>query len=324
MLLPRPLVALALSALALAAQRPVRRDHAIFDYYVLEHDPHSTVSIHELSAVLGLEVVEPVGELLDHWLLSLRRSEITRRDGGDPVLDTLHRLRSAARAPVLGGHHARSLHDTHHAKRLVDSVRFVERQVLRQRTKRVVPAEFEERQKENDGMPHAVTVDPLKVAAKFGIHDPLFPEQWHIVSPTYPEHMMNVTPAWEAGITGKGVIVAMVDDGIDYESDDLAPNFVRVPHLPLANLLTCVLAGFSTPRAHTTSTITLRYQNPFSQTVRLFSPCVVGSDLIRSRPRHARYSLRWRDRGSQERRVWRWTCVRSQDCRSAYSFRAGD
>ncbi|CAL1705543.1 unnamed protein product [Somion occarium] len=37
--------------------------------------------------------------------------------------------------------------------------------------------------------------------------------------------MMNVTAVWEMGITGKGVISALVDDGLDYNSDDIAANF---------------------------------------------------------------------------------------------------
>lgn len=46
---------------------------------------------------------------------------------------------------------------------------------------------------------------------------------------SYPcRHMMNVTGVWKDGITGKGVTSAMVDDGIDYENPDLAPNFVRL------------------------------------------------------------------------------------------------
>ena len=37
---------------------------------------------------------------------------------------------------------------------------------------------------------------------------------------------MNVTGLWDLGFTGKGVISALVDDGLDYEHPDLAPNFV--------------------------------------------------------------------------------------------------
>jgi kexin len=46
--------------------------------------------------------------------------------------------------------------------------------------------------------------------------------------------MMNVTPVWDMGYTGKGVITALIDDGLDSESDDLKDNFVCVPPpLPL-------------------------------------------------------------------------------------------
>jgi kexin len=38
--------------------------------------------------------------------------------------------------------------------------------------------------------------------------------------------MMNVTGVWEMGIMGEGVITSLVDDGLDYRSQDLAENFV--------------------------------------------------------------------------------------------------
>jgi subtilisin family serine protease len=40
--------------------------------------------------------------------------------------------------------------------------------------------------------------------------------------------MMNVTGLWKEGVTGKGVISALIDDGLDYESDDLKANFVSL------------------------------------------------------------------------------------------------
>jgi hypothetical protein len=40
--------------------------------------------------------------------------------------------------------------------------------------------------------------------------------------------MMNVTGLWKEGVTGKGVISALLDDGLDYESDDLKANFVSL------------------------------------------------------------------------------------------------
>ena len=65
------------------------------------------------------------------------------------------------------------------------------------------------------------------LAKSLGIADPEFPSQWHLVNDEFPVHMVNVTPVWEEGITGKGVLSALVDDGLDFESDDLAANFVR-------------------------------------------------------------------------------------------------
>jgi hypothetical protein len=40
--------------------------------------------------------------------------------------------------------------------------------------------------------------------------------------------MLNVTGLWKEGITGKGVVSALVDDGLDFESGDLAANFVSL------------------------------------------------------------------------------------------------
>ena len=37
---------------------------------------------------------------------------------------------------------------------------------------------------------------------------------------------MNVKSAWRAGYTGKGVLVAVVDDGVNMNHPDLTSNFV--------------------------------------------------------------------------------------------------
>lgn len=37
---------------------------------------------------------------------------------------------------------------------------------------------------------------------------------------------MGVKEAWEAGFTGKGVKVTILDDGLDYTHKDLADNYV--------------------------------------------------------------------------------------------------
>jgi len=39
---------------------------------------------------------------------------------------------------------------------------------------------------------------------------------------------MNVESAWRAGYTGKGVLVAVVDDGVNMNHIDLVSNFVSI------------------------------------------------------------------------------------------------
>lgn len=37
---------------------------------------------------------------------------------------------------------------------------------------------------------------------------------------------MNVIPAWKEGITGKGIVVTILDDGLESDHPDLVENFV--------------------------------------------------------------------------------------------------
>lgn len=39
---------------------------------------------------------------------------------------------------------------------------------------------------------------------------------------------MNIGPAWQKGYTGKGVVVSILDDGIQTNHPDLAPNYVSL------------------------------------------------------------------------------------------------
>ncbi|KAF7327776.1 PHOMO B domain-containing protein [Mycena kentingensis (nom. inval.)] len=211
MLLPWSLLLLAqniLFAPQTLAARPAKRFYSTHAYYVLEHDPRTGVSLAEAAEALGVEVVEQAGQLEDHWLVRVEKPPadglVARGEALalDPVMETHKRLRRT----------------THLDRRSVDlaaSMPWLERQTLRQRVKRAPPP---------IGPPPDMTAQAI--ADRMDIRDPLFTQQWHLVNDEYPEHDMNVSGIWEIlGLSGKGVISSLVDDGLDYTSEDLKDNF---------------------------------------------------------------------------------------------------
>ncbi|XP_012281896.1 furin-like protease 2 [Orussus abietinus] len=55
--------------------------------------------------------------------------------------------------------------------------------------------------------------------------DPLFKEQWYLNGGAKDGFDMNLDPAWQRGYTGKGVVVSILDDGIQTNHPDLALNY---------------------------------------------------------------------------------------------------
>lgn len=55
--------------------------------------------------------------------------------------------------------------------------------------------------------------------------DPMFRQQWFINGGGRGGADMNVKPAWAKGYTGKGVVVSILDDGIQHNHPDLAQNY---------------------------------------------------------------------------------------------------
>lgn len=53
----------------------------------------------------------------------------------------------------------------------------------------------------------------------------MFANQWHINGGAKGGFDMNVGPAWSRGYTGKGVVVTILDDGIQTNHPDLAANY---------------------------------------------------------------------------------------------------
>ncbi|XP_064788549.1 neuroendocrine convertase 2 isoform X2 [Oncorhynchus masou masou] len=61
------------------------------------------------------------------------------------------------------------------------------------------------------------------------ITDPLFSKQWYLINTGQadgtPGLDLNVAEAWGLGYTGRGITIAIMDDGIDYLHPDLASNY---------------------------------------------------------------------------------------------------
>jgi kexin len=176
-----------------ASGKPARREWATHDYYVLEHIPSSGIAIEESARALGAEIIERL-DLPNHWLLRTPK-----------LVDANHELRHVLR---------RSAADNARV-----GVAYLEKQTLRQRVKRHMP--------ETEAGSAIRARNSSSVASTTGIADPDFSNQWHLVNDLNPSNSMNVSGLWALGITGEGVISAMVDDGLDYTSDDLAANFVN-------------------------------------------------------------------------------------------------
>jgi kexin len=217
-MLPRSIIFLIANlALSLASTRLSFDTH---DYYVIQHDPNGAAPLHECAERLGVQVVRQVGELANHWVVSIPRPRVDRRSGRDRVLETFKQLRLQAAM----GNHSRRSQEALVARRVVSSLKMLERQILRKRVKRDISALPRQAALPTQGAPNGPAV---AYATSIGLKDPLFPKQWHIVNDQNPQHMMNITGVWALGVTGKGVTSAMVDDGLDFDSDDLAANFVR-------------------------------------------------------------------------------------------------
>lgn len=58
--------------------------------------------------------------------------------------------------------------------------------------------------------------------------DPLFPDQWHLKNTGQhgiSGEDINVEPVWEKGIAGQGIVIGIVDDGLQHRHPDIADNY---------------------------------------------------------------------------------------------------
>lgn len=53
-------------------------------------------------------------------------------------------------------------------------------------------------------------------------------KQWYIYNTKNTGFDLNVLDVWKMGITGKGVVIALIDDGVDFSHPDLSGKFVSL------------------------------------------------------------------------------------------------
>lgn len=59
------------------------------------------------------------------------------------------------------------------------------------------------------------------------INDPLYPQQWHLHNREAGGLDMNVGSAWDTGVSGRGVTVCVVDDGLEWRHNDFGSSRFR-------------------------------------------------------------------------------------------------
>ncbi|ANB14761.1 kexin KEX2 [Sugiyamaella lignohabitans] len=165
---------------------------------------------------------QPLGSLKNHYLFSVEKDAASK--------DLLHNMGAGHTHP---NHHLEgklwhnsvqtdeSIHKRrldHHQELVVDGLKSLQVLVPHSLSKRLpipVPAP-----------PVDSSLQVIQDAMDYlQISDPLFPKQWHLINPIQPGHDINVTGVWYQNVTGKGIAVAVVDDGLDMDHPDLQANY---------------------------------------------------------------------------------------------------
>ncbi|XP_065071198.1 proprotein convertase subtilisin/kexin type 7-like [Rhopilema esculentum] len=70
--------------------------------------------------------------------------------------------------------------------------------------------------------------EPVRMRKKRALEfkDQFFPSQWHLVNLKFVNHDINVTAVWEHNVTGRGVAVAVIDDGVEWTNPDILDNYL--------------------------------------------------------------------------------------------------
>lgn len=60
---------------------------------------------------------------------------------------------------------------------------------------------------------------------EISFEDPMYPEQWHLHNSKTKGMDINITEIWYHNISGEGVVVAVIDDGLEWNNPDIRDNY---------------------------------------------------------------------------------------------------
>lgn len=207
-------IALALSLVGAASANLHPRAIDSREFFALHLD--DTTSPSHIADTLGARHEGQIGELAGHHTFSLPREQ---SDDFNALLDDLRSKRKLRRraAPGIAPRSTDPLDGILWSEKLARP-----RQRLHKRIPPPIP-EVAPRFTSEAEMKMLETQN--EIIHTLGITDPIFKDQWHLFNALQPGHDLNVTGLWMDGVTGEGVVTAIVDDGLDMYSDDLKPNY---------------------------------------------------------------------------------------------------
>lgn len=195
------------------------RDHTLFDYFAVHLEKLADPKT--VAAGLNATLEGPLGELPDHYTFSCPKDQGAQLEAQLQELKRRRLLRKRGLGIAVGDGG--------------EDVKWHQKQELKQRlVKRIPPPPRDEREAAAPPSYNAEQLDQQQQADKskfediakaLDITDPIFLEQWHLFNYIQKGVDVNVTGVWQNGITGTGVISAIIDDGLDFTSHDLKPNY---------------------------------------------------------------------------------------------------
>lgn len=190
------------------------RTYETHDFFALHLD--DSITPEYVAEALGAHHEGQIGNLPGHHKFSLPHDQASSVES---LLEDLQVRRKLKRRGVDGF----GLYDKR--ENGLDGVLWSQKLSLKDRLHKRPPTDLSSRA-EQPPAPVPEAVDRQKrIASDLGIKDPLFEKQWHLFNTVQVGHDLNVTGVWLEGITGEGIVTAIVDDGLDMYSDDLRDNY---------------------------------------------------------------------------------------------------